>query len=117
MRRSCRARRALAGAARSRLRSSSPATPPEAPRARAGDTEAQFRLALRYAQGDGVAPDAAQAARWFRRAAEQGHPEAAASLGVLYSEGLGVAADPAESVRWPHSPLCLVTLTSPSTLH
>ena len=37
-----------------------------------GDAGAQFRLALRYAKGEGVPKDSATAASWFRKAAEQG---------------------------------------------
>ena len=82
----------------SRLR----ANPPDEDwsRARAGDAQAQFRLALRHTRGEGIPRDDAQAARWFLRAAEQGHPEAAARMGVLYSEGRGVTEDHEQSVVW-----------------
>src|SRR5205814_7779204 len=41
-----------------------------------------------YAQGKGVKQDMAQAARWFRQAAEAGNPMAEYNLGLLYSEQL-----------------------------
>ena len=40
--------------------------------AKQGDTEAQFNLGIRYASGEGVPQDYAEAGRWFRLAAEQG---------------------------------------------
>lgn len=44
--------------------------------------------------------DAAEKARWLRRAAEAGHLEAARELGEAYRAGQGVAADAAEAERW-----------------
>lgn len=38
-----------------------------------GDATAQFNLGTMYQEGDGVAQDEAEAARWMRTAAEQGH--------------------------------------------
>ena len=48
----------------------------------------------------GVPKDAAEAARWFRLAAEQGHADAQFYLAVLYNTGMGVLKDAAEAVRW-----------------
>ncbi len=42
----------------------------------------------------------AEAARWYRRAAEQGHGEAQVNLGLLYEAGLGVRQDYLEAARW-----------------
>src|SRR5256885_6446458 len=39
-----------------------------------GDATAQSRLAGLYERGAGVAPDVAEAARWYRQAAEGGDP-------------------------------------------
>jgi TPR repeat protein len=36
-------------------------------RAEAGDTEAQYDLGVRYANGDGVPQNDAEAVRWYRR--------------------------------------------------
>ena len=44
--------------------------------------------------------DYAQAAHWFRRAAEQGHTVSQYFLGVMYESGRGVPLDEKESVRW-----------------
>jgi TPR repeat protein len=64
------------------------------------DAQAQFKLAVRYANGDGVPADPERALRIFTRAAEQGHAESAASLGVMYSEGQGVKVDPEQALHW-----------------
>jgi TPR repeat protein len=41
-----------------------------------GDLEAQFNLGILYANGIDVPKDLAQAAEWYRRAAEQGYTDA-----------------------------------------
>jgi TPR repeat protein len=53
-----------------------------------------------YEQGQGVPQDAAEAARWYRKAAQQGHAEAQKILGDMYANGHGVARDAAEAARW-----------------
>ena len=68
--------------------------------AEAGDTEAQYNLGLRYANGDGVSQDDAVAVTWYRLAAEQGHARAQITLGAMYDAGRGVPRDDAEAVRW-----------------
>ena len=45
-------------------------------RAEQGDAEAQWSLGLAYAKGEGVPQDDAEAARWYRLAAEQGYARA-----------------------------------------
>lgn len=70
-------------------------------RADAGEVEAQFELARRYTTGaNGTPKDAAEAARWFRLAAEQGSPHAQVNLAGIYEEGRGVPRDDAEAVNW-----------------
>jgi TPR repeat protein len=44
--------------------------------ARRGHAAAQHSLGILYLTGKGVQQDAAEAAKWFRRAALQGHPDA-----------------------------------------
>ncbi|KAI9011763.1 hypothetical protein DFJ74DRAFT_684590 [Hyaloraphidium curvatum] len=44
--------------------------------------------------------DFSEAARWFRKAADQGHAQAAYNLGSLYERGRGVAQNFAEAARW-----------------
>ena len=44
--------------------------------------------------------DDAEAARWYRLAADQGHADAQNNLGLKYASGEGVVEDDAEAVRW-----------------
>jgi uncharacterized protein len=53
-----------------------------------------------YANGTGVAKDAAEAVRWYRKAADAGEPGGMNGLGVMYETGTGVAKNAAEAVRW-----------------
>ena len=53
-----------------------------------------------YAQGHGVPKDHAEAAQWFRKAADQRHVKAQHALGILYYRGHGVPKDRAEAARW-----------------
>jgi hypothetical protein len=66
----------------------------------AGDANAQNSLGLNYAAGEPTAQDYAEAARWFRLAAEQGHAEAQYNLGLLYGNGLGVLYDLGAAAKW-----------------
>ena len=65
-----------------------------------GVAEAQFSLGLKFANGKGAALDFAQAAHWYRKAAEQSHALAQLNLGVMYAEGQGVPSDKAQSMLW-----------------
>ena len=53
-----------------------------------GDAEAQYQLGKTYYDGRGVARDVAEAARWFKKAAEQGHAGAQTNLGLMYETGV-----------------------------
>ncbi len=46
-----------------------------------------------YDKGLGVTQDYAQAAKWYRKAAEQGHAYAQFNLGYMYRFGQGVPQD------------------------
>jgi TPR repeat protein len=72
----------------------------ERPLAEPKDPEAQFLLAKRYAIGDGVRNDPAEAAKWYRKAADQGHAGAQYLLGVCYDRGKGVPENRAEAFYW-----------------
>ena len=61
------------------------------PRAEEGDATAQFFLGFMYDEGKGVPQDYAEAARWYRKAAEQGNKAAQHNLGLM---------DPAETAKW-----------------
>ena len=65
-----------------------------------GDSVAQFALGARYATGEDVPADFAEAARWFTKAAEQGNVTAQATLGTYYWAGRGVSPDPIKAYFW-----------------
>ena len=66
--------------------------------ARYGYADAQFKLALTYANGNGVAIDVGEAMQWLRKAAEQDHKEAQynLALGLMFGPG----PRPNEAVKW-----------------
>jgi localization factor PodJL len=72
-------------------------------RAKEGDPDAQYELAIRFAKGRGVEKDYNRAAAWFREAAINGVAAAQYDLGVLYDVGLGLQRDPIEAVIWYQS--------------
>ena len=49
---------------------------------------------------EGVKQDFAEAAKWYRKAAEQGDAAAQYNLGIMYEEGTGVKQDFAEAAKW-----------------
>ncbi|MDR1111698.1 MAG: hypothetical protein LBP92_13650 [Deltaproteobacteria bacterium] len=51
--------------------------------AQGGDDLAQFHLASAYCDGEGTGRDLAEAARWFRLAADQGLSTAQLNLGLI----------------------------------
>lgn len=69
-------------------------------KAKAGDAESQARVGWAYRTGKGVTRDSAQAAVWFRKAAEQGNAYAQYALGWLYRRGIGVPRDYAQAATW-----------------
>ena len=69
-------------------------------RAMGGIAEAQNELGWKYAMGDGVTKDAAQAVTWFRKAAEQGDADAQTKLAFMYYGGDGVPKDLVTAYMW-----------------
>jgi putative methionine-R-sulfoxide reductase with GAF domain len=65
-----------------------------------GDPIAQFAVGARYATGEDVSQDYAEAVRWFSKAAEQGHVPAQATLGAYYWAGRGAPADLSKAYFW-----------------
>lgn len=65
-----------------------------------GLAEAQIGLGKRYASGNGVPRNRAEAAKWYFLAAEQGHARAQLTLGWAYRQGEGVTKDFDEAARW-----------------
>jgi len=83
--------------------------------AKQGDADAQLMLGGSYNHGQlalsalaehagrkllGVPEDYAQAAFWYRKAAEQGIAEAQSNLGLLYHNGQGVPQDDSQAALW-----------------
>ena len=81
-----------------------PGTEPAKEVATAGKGEenaiAWTKLGKMHAEGDGVPKNAAEAAKWFRLAADQGNAEAQAKLGELYADGNGVEKNVTEAAKW-----------------
>ena len=65
-----------------------------------GDPEAQYKLGLRYYDGNGVRRDYAEAVKWFTQAAEQGHAYAQYYLGICYQTGTGINQDLKQAKLW-----------------
>lgn len=65
----------------------------------AGDADAQYQTGLCYAQGNGVAQDYQQAARYWLLAAKQQHADAQVGLGTLFEKGLAVPHDPVRAAQ------------------
>ena len=70
------------------------------PLAENGDAQAQSLLGLLYRGAPGIPSDAAESARWYRRAAEQGHAHAQYNLGLAYQSGRGVPRDDIAAYMW-----------------
>ena len=65
-----------------------------------GDVEAIFLMGTAYDEGLGVHVDAAEAARWYRRAAERDHVLGVHNLGNVYLAGRGLPQSDSEAVTW-----------------
>ena len=50
--------------------------------------------------GEGVPQDYAEAAKWSRKAAEQGNAMAQSNLGLMYENGHGVPQDDVQAYMW-----------------
>ena len=70
--------------------------------AKKGDVLGQYALGVFYVHGEGVAQDYVEAAKWFRKAADQGFARAQHDLGLCYENGDGVTKDVTEAVKWYH---------------
>jgi len=69
-------------------------------KAEAGDAESEMELARRYDKGEGVVKDHTEAAKWYRKAADQNLAKAQYNLGVCHERGDGVAEDWVEAYKW-----------------
>jgi len=59
-----------------------------------------FRLGFLYHNGKGVPQNYAEAAKWYRMAADEGDDSAQLNLGLLYYTGEGVPQDYGEAIKW-----------------
>jgi len=69
-------------------------------KAEMGDAQCQGALGQLLFLGDGVAKDATEAVKWYRKAAEQNHAKAQYYLAYCSETGQGVAKDEAEALKW-----------------
>lgn len=69
-------------------------------RAYGGERDAQFKVAVLFANDQFRAADHEQAAHWYKQAALQGHILAQYNLGHQYLTGLGVERDEANAMQW-----------------
>ncbi|MFN4141825.1 MAG: hypothetical protein ACK4HL_08265, partial [Aestuariivirga sp.] len=65
-----------------------------------GDAKAQFIIASRYLDGQGVAQDLTKAAYWYQQSASRGLAPAQYRLGTLFDRGKGVPQDAAAAQLW-----------------
>jgi TPR repeat protein len=68
--------------------------------AKQGNPEAQYRLGMMYANGEGMELDHAKAAELLLAAAKQGQTAAQTTLGWLYANGYGVTQDDERARTW-----------------
>ena len=61
---------------------------------------AQLNLANLLDEGKGVAKSGEEAAKYYRKAAEQGVPHAEFAMAVYYADGEGVPQDFVEAYKW-----------------
>jgi len=69
-------------------------------KAQQGNLDAQYTLAMKYLNGDGVASDIAVALKWLRKSVDGGQLRAEYQLGLLYRDGIGVPKDLELALRW-----------------
>jgi GAF domain/Sel1 repeat len=69
-------------------------------RAKAGDSIAQYEMALRYAHGKGVPQNYRDAMVWFKRAANHGDIRAQSALSDLYLSGRDLPRDYVRAYTW-----------------
>jgi Sel1 repeat len=70
------------------------------PLAERGNRQAQYNLAVMYANGWGVPRDEAESNRWYHKAAEQGDASAQSLVGSAYLFGRGAPKDFVQAYLW-----------------
>ena len=70
-------------------------------KAQQGDAYSQWQMGIQYEQGQaGYPQDYVEAAKWYRKAAEQDHHGAQLYLGVILAQGQGVQQNAIEGLKW-----------------
>jgi TPR repeat protein len=70
-------------------------------RAEAGNATSEYQLGGALYTGQlGLTTNYTEAAKWFRKAAEQNHPDAQLNLGIMCYQGQDTAKDYLEAVKW-----------------
>lgn len=64
------------------------------------DAEGKYQLGLKFENAVGVRQDFAEAAKWYRLAAEGGHAAAQKKLGLFFASGKGVDQNYVEAEKW-----------------
>ena len=70
------------------------------PLAEGDDAWAQYFVGSMYEHGKGVIQNDAEAAKWYRLAADQGNAFGQFNLGFMYEDGRGVIQNDVEAVKW-----------------
>ena len=68
--------------------------------AESGDPHVQFSLGSQYEEGEDIARDVKEAAKWYRKAADQGLATAQFKLAKMYDNGQGVPQDAKQAFAW-----------------
>lgn len=68
--------------------------------AQQGNLDAQYQLAMKYLNGDGLPSDLPTALKWLRKSVDGGHLRAEYQLGIMYRDGVGVTKDLELAMRW-----------------
>ena len=68
--------------------------------AKGGDANAQYDLATRYREANGVPEDLAESLHWYRKAAEAKHVPAMNDFGTMLRNGIGCKRNDAEAFKW-----------------
>lgn len=64
-----------------------------------GNAEAVFKVGVAYDEGKDVGKDLVEAAKWYRKAADQGYVPATYNLAAMYANGDGVEVDFTQAIR------------------
>jgi len=69
-------------------------------KANAGNSSAQYNIALMFEHGKGVKKSQTKAFQWYSKAAKQGNDKAAFKIGFSFLHGKGVSKNYTEAIKW-----------------